>query len=257
MSISNIINDKLELVNRIGELLDSIMVEVQNVVDMVRETDNDSLICDILAENLKKWKDDILELINSVNVCAKPDTKKKDKPDTKKKDKPDTKRKDKPGTKKKDKPDTKKKDKPDAKKKDKPDTKKKDKPDTKKKDKTDTKKKDKPDIKKKDKPDTKEKDKSDIEKKDKPDTKKKGDKPDTKKKDDKPDTKKKADKPDTSKNNIENRVSNRIKYEIQDIGKYRKVLIKMIDERINMLDVMNMELAESIADIQENKYESM
>ena len=246
MSISNIINDKLELVNRIGELLDSIMVEVQNVVDIVREIDNDSLIYDILAENLEKWKDDILELINSVNLCAKPDTKKKDKPDTK--------RKDKPGTKKKDKPDTKKKDKPDAKKKDKPDTKKKDKPDTKKKDKTDTK--------KKDKPDTKEKDKSDIEKKDKPDTKKKGDKPDTKKKytkkkDDKPDTKKKADKPDTSKNNIENRVSNRIKYEIQGIAKYRRVLIKMIDERINMLDVMNMELAESIADIQENKYESM
>ena len=54
--------------NRIGELLDSIMVEVQTVVDMIRETDNDSLIYDILAENLKKWKDDILELINSVSV---------------------------------------------------------------------------------------------------------------------------------------------------------------------------------------------
>ena len=40
--------------NRIGELLDSIMVEVQTVVDMIRETDNDSLIYDILAENLKK-----------------------------------------------------------------------------------------------------------------------------------------------------------------------------------------------------------
>ena len=91
--------------NRIGELLDSIMVEVQTVVDMIRETDNDSLIYDILAENLKKWKDDILELINSVSVCAKPDTKKKDKTDTKKKDKPDTKKKDKPDTKKKDKPD--------------------------------------------------------------------------------------------------------------------------------------------------------
>ena len=81
------------------------MVEVQTVVDMIRETDNDSLIYDILAENLKKWKDDILELINSVSVCAKPDTKKKDKTDTKKKDKPDTKKKDKPDTKKKDKPD--------------------------------------------------------------------------------------------------------------------------------------------------------
>ena len=78
------------MVNRIGELLDSIMVEVQNVVDTVRETDNDSLIYDILSENVKKWKDDILGLTNIVNVCAKPDTKKIDKPYTKKKDKPDT-----------------------------------------------------------------------------------------------------------------------------------------------------------------------
>ena len=93
---TGIINEKLELMNRIGELLDSIMVEVQNIVDMVRETNNDSLIYDILEENFKKWKDNILELINSVNVCAKPNTKKKDKPDTKKKD---TKKK---GTKKKD-----------------------------------------------------------------------------------------------------------------------------------------------------------
>ena len=93
---TGIINDKLELMNRIGELLYSIMVEVQNIVDMVRETNNDSLIYDILEENFKKWKDNILELINSVNVCAKPNTKKKDKPDTKKKD---TKKK---GTKKKD-----------------------------------------------------------------------------------------------------------------------------------------------------------
>ena len=53
---TDIINDKLESVNRIGELLDSIMVEVQNVVDMVRETNNDSLIYDILAENLKSGK---------------------------------------------------------------------------------------------------------------------------------------------------------------------------------------------------------
>ena len=82
---TGIINDKLELMNRIGELLDSIMVEVQNIVDMVRETNNDSLIYDILEENFKKWKDNILELINSVNACAKPNTKKKDKPDTKKK----------------------------------------------------------------------------------------------------------------------------------------------------------------------------
>ena len=132
----------------------------------------------------------------------------------------------------------------DAKKKDdKPDTKKKgDKPDTKKKD-------NKPDTKKKDsKPDTKKKD-------NKPDTEKEDNKPDTEKKDNKPDTEKKDSKPDTSKSNIENRVSNRIKYEIQDIAKYRKVLTEMIDERINMLDLINLRLAESIADtdIRENE----
>ena len=44
---SDIIIDKLELVNRIGELLDGIMAEVQNVEDMVRETDDDSLAYDI------------------------------------------------------------------------------------------------------------------------------------------------------------------------------------------------------------------
>ena len=151
---TDIIYDKLELVNRIGELLDSIMVEVQNVVDMVRKTDNDSLIYDILAEHLKKWKDDILELINSVNVCVKPDTKKKDNPNTsEKKDNPNT-------SEKKDKPNTsEKKDNPNAsKKKDKPNTsEKKDKPNT-------SKKKDKPNTsEKKDKPNTSEK-KDDIKK---------------------------------------------------------------------------------------------
>ena len=213
--------------NRIGELLDSAMIELKNEVDMINQVkqkageidiDRLKLMHNALVKILRKWRDIILGTINKDNAYSKPkdtkkkDTKKKDdKTDTKKIDnKPDTKRKD-------DKPDTKKKD-------DKPDTKKKDnKPDTKKKD---------------DKPDTKKKD-------DKPDTKKKDDKPDTKKKDDKRDTKKKDNKPDTLKNTIENRASNRIKYEIQDIARYRKVLIKMIDERINMLDLIIMRLAES------------
>ena len=168
---TDIINDnKLEVVNGIGKLLDTFMAELHNVIEMVRETDNDSLIYDILTENLKKWKDNILKLINCFNVCAKLDTKKKDKADTKNKDKPDTKKKDKPDTKKKDKPDTKKKDKPDSKKKDKLDTKKKDKPNTVKKYKPNTVKKDKSDTVKKDSPDTMKKDKPDTTKKDKPDT---------------------------------------------------------------------------------------
>ena len=95
------------------------------------------------------------------------------------------------------------------------------------------------------KPDTKKKD-------NKPDTKKKDNKPDNKKKDSKPDTEKKDNKLDTSKNNrigLVLVISNRIKYEIQNIAKYRKVLIKMIDERIDTLDLLNVKLAESIADI--------
>ena len=61
---TDIVYDKSELVNKIGEVLDNIMV------DIARGTDNN-----IIAKNLKKWKDDILKLI-SVNVYAKPDTKK-------------------------------------------------------------------------------------------------------------------------------------------------------------------------------------
>ena len=137
---TNIVNDKLELVNRIGEILDCAMIEVQNEVDMINEVKQKESEIDIetlklmheaLAKILEKWRDVILEMINRGSACSKRDAKKKDnKPDTKKKDdKPDTKKKDnKPDTKKKDsKPDTKKKDnKPDTKKKDnKPDTSKK------------------------------------------------------------------------------------------------------------------------------------
>ena len=170
---ANIVNNKLELVNRIGEILDSAMIEVENEVDMINEMKQKECEIDIetlklmhqtLAKILKKWIDVILEMINRDSACSKPETKKKD-------------------------------NKADAKKKD---------------------------------------NKQDIKKKDsKPDTKKKDNRPDTKKKDNKPDTKKKDNKPDTSKSNIENRVSNRIKYKIQDFAKYRKVLIEMIDERIN------------------------
>ena len=176
---TNIVNDKLELVKRIGEILDCPMIEVQNEVDMVNEVKQKESEIDIetlklmhqaLAKILKKWRDVILE-INRDSACSKPDTKKEDnKPDTKKKDS-------------------------------------------------------------------------------KPDNNKKDNKSDTEKKDNKPDTKKKDNKPDTSKNNIENRVSNRIKYETQDIEKFRKILIKIIDERINILDLINFRLAELIADI--------
>ena len=191
---TNIVNDNLELVKRIGELLDSAMIEVQNEAGMINDVkqasdiyiDTLKLVNNTLAKILKKWRDIVLETINKDDACSKPkDTKKKDNKLAKQK------------------------------------------------------KANKPDIKKK---------------VNKPDTKKKDNEPDIKKKDNKPDTKRKDNKPDTSKNIIENRASNRIKYEIQDIAKYKKVLIKMIDERMYILDLMQFRLAESIenTDILEN-----
>ena len=117
------INDKIDLVNEIGELIDSYMAETYNIVDSINKSHNNDSLYDILAEDLKKCKDTILKMINSSNVCDKQDAKKNDvgsanacdkqdtnndKPDTMN-DKQDTKN-DKPDTKKKD---TKKEDKPD------------------------------------------------------------------------------------------------------------------------------------------------
>ena len=64
----DIVNDKSELVNKLGELLDSIMIELQDVVG----TDN----YDNLLKNLKKWRSSILKLIKG-NISEK-----KDKPNT-------------------------------------------------------------------------------------------------------------------------------------------------------------------------------
>ena len=176
---TNIVNDKLELVNRIGEILDCAMIEVLKEVDIINEVKQKESEIDIetlklmheaLEKILKNWRDVILEMLNSESTCSKPDNKKKD---------------------------------------------------------------------------------------NKPDNKKKDNKLDNKKKHHKPDNNNKKDnKLDTSEKNIENRASNRIKYEIQDIAKYRKVLIKMIDERIGMLDLINLRLAESIADIDINENEN-
>ena len=70
----DIVNDKSELVNKIGELIDGIMIDID------READNN-----IIVKKLKKLKDNILKLI-SVNVYTNPDTKEKHtNPDTKKK----------------------------------------------------------------------------------------------------------------------------------------------------------------------------
>ena len=66
---SDIINDKLDLVNGIGELIDSYMADAYNIVDGINKSHNNSLLYDILAEDLKKCKDAILKMISSSNVC--------------------------------------------------------------------------------------------------------------------------------------------------------------------------------------------
>ena len=113
---TNIVNDKLDLVNQIGELIDTYVSDAHNIIDGINKCHNNGFLYYILEEDLIKCKDNILKVINSSNVYNKPDTKKKDskpdiinnKPDIKKKDnkKKDTKKKD---SKKKDKPNTSKK----------------------------------------------------------------------------------------------------------------------------------------------------
>ena len=69
---TNIANDKLELVSKIGEILDSTMIELQNEVGAIddvkqaSEIDIDTLklMHNTLVKILKKWRDIILEAIN-------------------------------------------------------------------------------------------------------------------------------------------------------------------------------------------------
>ena len=100
---TDIVDDKIELVNGIGGLFDGVINHIHNEADMV---DNKKL-----ARILERWRDDTLDMVNRSNAYSKSDNK----PDIKKKyNKPDTKQKDnKPDTKKIDKPDIEKKDKPD------------------------------------------------------------------------------------------------------------------------------------------------
>ena len=78
---TNIMNDKLELVSSLGELFDTIMVEVQSVAS---EIDNTKLSYDILVDYWNKWNDYIIKLVSMFNIYIKPDAKKqKVKPSTK------------------------------------------------------------------------------------------------------------------------------------------------------------------------------
>ena len=74
----NNINDKIDLVNEIGEIIDSYMADACNIVDGINKSHNNDSLYDILAEELKKCKDTILKMINSSNVCVNQDNKKND-----------------------------------------------------------------------------------------------------------------------------------------------------------------------------------
>ena len=71
--INNIdtINDKIDLVNEIGEVIDSYMTDAYNIIDAINKSHNNDSLYDTLAEDLKKCKDTILKMINSSNVCVK------------------------------------------------------------------------------------------------------------------------------------------------------------------------------------------
>ena len=78
---TNIMNDKLELVSSLGELFDTIMVEVQSVAS---EIDNTKSSYEILVDYWNKWNDYIIKLVSMFNIYIKPDAKKqKVKPSTK------------------------------------------------------------------------------------------------------------------------------------------------------------------------------
>ena len=78
---TNIMNDKFELVSSLGELFDTIMVEVQSVAS---EIDNTKSSYDILVDFWNKWNDYIIKLVSMFNIYIKPDAKKqKVKPSTK------------------------------------------------------------------------------------------------------------------------------------------------------------------------------
>ena len=74
----NTINDKIDLFNEIGEVIDSYMTDAYNIIDATNKSHNNDSLYDTLAEGLKKCKDIILKMIIGSNICVKQDTKKND-----------------------------------------------------------------------------------------------------------------------------------------------------------------------------------
>ena len=74
----NTINDKIDLFNEIGEVIDSYTTDAYNIIDVTNKSHNNDSLYDTLAEGLKKCKDIILKMINGSNISVKQDTKKND-----------------------------------------------------------------------------------------------------------------------------------------------------------------------------------
>ena len=71
-------NDKIDLVNEIGEVINSFMTDAYNIIDAINKSHNNDSLNDTLAEDSKKCEDTILKMINSSNIYIKQDTKKND-----------------------------------------------------------------------------------------------------------------------------------------------------------------------------------
>ena len=54
------------------------MTDPYNIIDAINKSCNNDSLYEILAEDLEKWKDTILKMIHSFNICVKQDTKKTD-----------------------------------------------------------------------------------------------------------------------------------------------------------------------------------
>lgn len=89
---TDIINDKIEFLNKIGEMLDNLMIEIQSKTDMVKDVkqkeniDDEALkwIYDTLDKILKKQISVVLNVFESIELDAEPAIKMDTKKDTKK-----------------------------------------------------------------------------------------------------------------------------------------------------------------------------
>ena len=67
-SYTDIINDKLEIVNGIGTSIDDYISIAYNIIDGIKMSHKNDNACNILAEDLKICKDNIVKIINTSHV---------------------------------------------------------------------------------------------------------------------------------------------------------------------------------------------